>query len=1093
MPLCARAAVVVAALAALLVGRVRARDREFHVAVREVDWDYAPGGGSGVSPEQGHAHMYLSQGPARIGSVYRKAVFREYTDYSFSLESPRPAWLGLLGPVLRAEVGDVLRVNLRNLASRPYGLHPHGVFYDKRSEGARYPDGTSGDDKLDDAVPPGGRHTYVWDVREEFGPTADDPACLTWAYHSHVDASRDIASGLVGALLTCKRGILDPVTSKRRDVDQEFVVMFAIVNENLSWYLGKNIQRFCGSPDSVDTEDEGFVESNQMHAINGLVFGHLPGLEMCVGERVAWHLLAIGGEKDLHTARFHGQTLSLTGGVRVDTVGLFAASFASGDAVPTEVGKWLLTCGVNHHVHAGMQALYTVRDCGRAAPAPAAGGETRRYFVAAEESVWDYGPSGVDAFTGKRLDDPETESATFFERGPTRLGGRYKKARFVGYTDASFAQKTVRHAGEQHLGLMGPVLRAQVGDTVVVTFVNRATRPYSIQPHGLLVTKDNEGIAYTDGRSEAQRRASHVPPGGNFTYTWAVPRSAGPAASDPDCLAWMYFSAVDSIRDTNAGLLGPLLVCRPEALEPSGKQKAFDEEFFLLYTVFDENESWYLDDNIERFAGNASAVEKEDAGFQESNKMHAINGFMYGNQPGLSACQGARVSWSFLGVGNEVDMHGAFVLGNTLLAGGRRIGSLGLFPHVARTASMVARVAGKFEVGCQTADHYLAGMKQFYSVFRCSRPGTAHPGGARRQRVYYLAAREVDWDYFPDDTWEKERHGDNPEASDAAKFTARGDERIGSVYKKAMYLEYEDATFTKLRARRPDEEHLGILGPVLRAEVGDELIVVFRNGASRPYSVHAHGVDAAGNDTTATDPGKTHTYRWEVTEASGPGPSDPNCVTWTYYSRVDPVKDLYSGLFGPLVVCETGVLGTEGRRADVDREFALLFLIFDENLSWYLQDNVRAFCVHPERVDTSDEGFKESNRMHAINGWLYGNARGLRMYRGEKVAWYLLGMGNEVDIHTVHFHGETFLYKKRHDHRGDVHELFPGTSDSVEMRARNPGTWLLHCHLTEHIYAGMETTYHILEGKAGGALRPVTAVGMTILALLLALAVVADV
>lgn len=33
------------------------------------------------------------------------------------------------------------------------------------------------------------------------------------------------------------------------------------------------------------------------------------------------------------------------------------------------------------------------------------------------------------------------------------------------------------------------------------------------------------------------------------------------------------------------------------------------------------------------------------------------------------------------------------------------------------------------------------------------------------------------------------------------------------------------------------------------------------------------------------------------------------------------------------------------------------------------------------------------------------------MTRGHKVDWYLLGMGNEVDMHTVHFHAETFIYK----------------------------------------------------------------------------------
>lgn len=49
--------------------------------------------------------------------------------------------------------------------------------------------------------------------------------------------------------------------------------------------------------------------------------------------------------------------------------------------------------------------------------------------------------------------------------------------------------------------------------------------------------------------------------------------------------------------------------------------------------------------------------------------------------------------------------------------------------------------------------------------------------------------------------------------------------------------------------------------------------------------------------------------------------------------------------------------------------------------------------------------------MKGINGRLYANLQGLEMTQGHKVDWYLLGMGNEVDMHTVHFHAETFTYK----------------------------------------------------------------------------------
>jgi len=49
----------------------------------------------------------------RIGAVYPKAIYRENTDGSSATRKPRPAgseYLGMLGPVLRGEVGETIRV-----------------------------------------------------------------------------------------------------------------------------------------------------------------------------------------------------------------------------------------------------------------------------------------------------------------------------------------------------------------------------------------------------------------------------------------------------------------------------------------------------------------------------------------------------------------------------------------------------------------------------------------------------------------------------------------------------------------------------------------------------------------------------------------------------------------------------------------------------------------------------------------------------------------------------------------------------------------------------------------------------------------------
>ena len=37
-------------------------------------------------------------------------------------------------------------------------------------------------------------------------------------------------------------------------------------------------------------------------------------------------------------------------------------------------------------------------------------------------------------------------------------------------------------------------------------------------------------------------------------------------------------------------------------------------------------------------------------------------------------------------------------------------------------------------------------------------------------------------------------------------------------------------------------------------------------------------------------PGFMTEFRWDVPEGSGPGPSDPNCISYVYYSPVDYIK-----------------------------------------------------------------------------------------------------------------------------------------------------------------------------------------------------------
>jgi FtsP/CotA-like multicopper oxidase with cupredoxin domain len=87
-----------------------------------------------------------------------------------------------------------------------------------------------------------------------------------------------------------------------------------------------------------------------------------------------------------------------------------------------------------------------------------------------------------------------------------------------------------------------------------------------------------------------------------------------------------------------------------------------------------------------------------------------------------------------------------------------------------------------------------------------------------------------------------------------------------------------------------------------------------------------------------------------------------------------------------------------------------------------------------------------------MNGYVFGNLPGLTMKQDERVRWYLMDMGTEVDLHTPHWHGQTVLLNGM---RTDVLELLPAGMMVADMVPDNPGTWLFHCHVNDHITAGM--------------------------------------
>jgi FtsP/CotA-like multicopper oxidase with cupredoxin domain len=70
-----------------------------------------------------------------------------------------------------------------------------------------------------------------------------------------------------------------------------------------------------------------------------------------------------------------------------------------------------------------------------------------------------------------------------------------------------------------------------------------------------------------------------------------------------------------------------------------------------------------------------------------------------------------------------------------------------------------------------------------------------------------------------------------------------------------------------------------------------------------------------------------------------------------------------------------------------------------------------------------------------------------------------VALGSEQDLHTAHWHGETVVEDGRR--RTDDVELLPGSMKVADMKADNPGTWLFHCHVSDHMMGGMYAFYVI--------------------------------
>src|ERR1700750_266744 len=138
--------------------------RKYFIAAEKVKWSYAPLG----------KEMTGEFLPPRWAGkqTYDKYRYVQYTDDTFTTPVRQPPWLGILGPVIRGVVGERLLVTFLNRTDRVLSIHPHGLKYDKDSEGAYYSPAPG----KGSWVIPYEKFTYVWDADEDSGPARGEPS-----------------------------------------------------------------------------------------------------------------------------------------------------------------------------------------------------------------------------------------------------------------------------------------------------------------------------------------------------------------------------------------------------------------------------------------------------------------------------------------------------------------------------------------------------------------------------------------------------------------------------------------------------------------------------------------------------------------------------------------------------------------------------------------------------------------------------------------------------------------------------------------------------------------------------------------------------
>ncbi|KAI8361729.1 Cupredoxin [Blakeslea trispora] len=241
-------------------------------------------------------------------------------------------------------------------------------------------------------------------------------------------------------------------------------------------------------------------------------------------------------------------------------------------------------------------------------------GKVKRYFITAEEETWDYAIESQQ---------PVSDVHHF--------GTRYYKAIYHEYEDETYTHKKARPHWQ---GNMGPILRVEVGDIIQIFFWNKASRNFTIHPHGVFYEFEMEGAIFKGSFEEGIVKPNH-----NYTYTWNVLPRAGPGPKDGNSIVWGYHSHVTE-ADLFAGLYGAIVVYRPGTLS--------ENDIVTSVFVVDENQSPYFDRTLLNLT-KSNATESYAA-----NQFPSINGLISSSPKDLIIQP--NTTWHLIGWGTYWDM-----------------------------------------------------------------------------------------------------------------------------------------------------------------------------------------------------------------------------------------------------------------------------------------------------------------------------------------------------------------------------------------------------------------------------------------------------